>query len=232
MKGVHSEYQELVLADETPAALERALSLARAVASGQRQNQERWFNMVNGTTPAHHPSSLHRPRSLAARRTDEVVRALTGLPSRAEEWRDKVPESQFSMLFDTLLIVFQQAYFSLLPKVGGAKRNELLKAFLAFSRALPRVADRLHVEGLVRLSMGESEAAVDLFRAAIASTSSDEHDFLTRAQMLWSVLMEADRRSDAFEFLISISSRITRNDFQEFEDLLSTTFNVATRVSS
>jgi hypothetical protein len=93
---------------------------------------------------------------------------------------------------------------------------------------LPRVADQLHVEGLVRLAMEESEAAVDLFRAAVASTPSDDHDFLSRVQLYWTVLMEADRSADAFDFLNEIAWRVTRNDFTEFQGLLSTTFKVAT----
>lgn len=227
MKDVVSEYRELVQADETPAALDRALSLARAVASGQGP-AERWLNLLNGMARPYGPNAPARA-SLTGRRADEVVRALTMLPARAEEMRDTISESQFSMLFDALLIVFHQAYFALLPKATGARKKELLGTFLTFARNLPRVADQLHVEGLVRLSMGDPEAAVDLFRAAVASTSSDEHDFLTRVQLFWSILMETDRSADAFEFLNEISSRVTRNDFNEFQGLLSTTFRVATR---
>lgn len=226
MKDVVSEYRELVQADETPAALDRALLLVHAVASG-RGHEEHWSNLLNGAARPQFPSAP-ASGSMTARRADEVVRVLAKLPLRAEEIRDKINESQFSMLFDALLIVFHQAYFALLPKVAGSKRKELLGAFLTFARSLPRVADQLHVEGLVRLSMGEPAAAADLFRAAVASTSSDEHDFLTRVQMFWSILMETDRSADAFEFLNGISSRVTRNDFNEFQGLLSTTFKVAT----
>jgi hypothetical protein len=226
MKDVISEFRQLVQADETPAALDRALSLVNAVASG-RGRSERWSNLLNGAARPQLPSAPARG-SMTTRRADEVVRVLAKLPSRAEEIRDKINESQFSMLFDALLIVFHQAYFALLPKVTGSKRNELLAAFLTFARSLPRVADQLHIEGLVRLSMGESAAAVDLFRAAVASTPSDDHDFLSRVQLYWTVLMEADRSADAFEFLSEIASRVTRNDFTEFQGLLSTTFKVAT----
>jgi tetratricopeptide (TPR) repeat protein len=227
MQDLVSEYQALLLADETTVGLNRALALAHAVAAGGRHNRERWVNLENGS--AGPPNARRRVSGLwVARRADEVIGTLTKLSLRAQEAMDEAPALQVSMLFDALLIIFQQAYFALWPKVVGNKHQEVLRAFLTFARTLPRVADQLHVEGLVRLAMEESEAAVDLFRAAVASTPSDDHDFLSRVQLYWTVLMEADRSADAFEFLNEIASRVTRNDFTEFQGLLSTTFKVAT----
>lgn len=132
------------------------------------------------------------------------------------------------MLMDTLLVVFHQAFFTVLPK-SGTHRKLLLAAFDGLSDALPNIADRFQTKGLLHLECGEVDQAVQTLNAALAATPSDQHDFMTRVQMLWSLLMEHGRISDAFECLIEVSPRVARLDYDEFRDLLKETFNAAQR---
>ena len=74
-----------------------------------------------------------------------------------------MPESQYSLLMETLLIVFHQAFFALLPKLSE-EREDLLKAFLSFAGQFPSRADRFQIEGLVQLESGETDAATESFR--------------------------------------------------------------------
>jgi hypothetical protein len=79
----------------------------------------------------------------------------------------------------------------------------------------------------LHLERGEIEQAVQAFNAALAATPSDQHDFLTRVQMLWSLLIEHHRIHDAFNCLMEVSPRITRLDYDEFKGLLKETFDEA-----
>jgi hypothetical protein len=80
---------------------------------------------------------------------------------------------------------------------------------------------------LVHLERGEIEQAVEAFQAALAATPSDQHDFLTRVQMLWSLLIEHRRIWDAFKCLREVAPRVARIDFEEFLSLLTATFEEA-----
>lgn len=220
MVDLISEYQSLLRAEESLGALDRAIDLTRRVAQGGRiVNRRRWPRLVGEDGGTHKEST-----SPTVRRILEVANVLRSLPLRAQE--PDVPEAQFSLLMDTLLIVFHQAYFSLLPKAAG-RRAALLQAFDAFADELPNLADRFQVKGLVHLERGQVEQAVQAFQAALAATPSDRHDFLTRVQMLWSLLIEHDRVRDAFNCLQEVGPRVTRIDFEEFQNLLKTTFEEA-----
>src|SRR5208283_1460420 len=64
----------------------------------------------------------------------------------------------------------------------------------------------------------------------LAATPADQHDFLTRVQLLWSLLIEHRRLRAAFDCLMEVSPRVTRLDFDEFQSLLRETFNEAQHV--
>jgi tetratricopeptide (TPR) repeat protein len=129
---------------------------------------------------------------------------------------------------DILLVLFHQAYFVLLPK-AKSRRESLLKAFGSFAESLPNHADRFQVNGLIEIELGRPEAASDSFRAALAATHSDQHDFLSRLQMIWSFLMDRKELSKAFACLQDAAPRVTRIDFDEFQGLYAATFEEAQR---
>jgi len=222
MASLTAEYQSLLIVDESLAGLGRAVDLARRVARGGRVNSRRWPSLAGANGDAE-----TRPISSAsAQRVWEVANLLRSLPPRAE--KPDVPEAQYALLMDTLLLVFHQAYFWLLPK-AAAQREFLLGALDAFADELPNLADRFQVKGLLHLERGEVEKAARAFNAALAATPSDQHDFLTRVQMLWSLLIEHGRVPDAFDCLMQVSPRVTRLDYDEFQGLLKETFKEASK---
>jgi hypothetical protein len=154
------------------------------------------------------------------------VPILSTLPQKAA--RHDIPEEQYSLLMDTLLLVFHQAYFALLPRAKG-HRDALLQAFRGFADSLPSLADRFQVAGLVEIELGQTEAACEAFAASLAATPSQEHDFLTRVQMVWSTLMDGGLVAEAFKCLEEVAPRFTRIDFDEFQQLQAATFAEAQR---
>jgi tetratricopeptide (TPR) repeat protein len=218
-----AEYRSLLTAQESLSALDRAIDLAQRVARGGRVvDRQRWTSLIE-TDLDGKPAAA---RSVSARRARLVSCLLKSLPSRAE--RPDVPESQFALLIDTLLLVFHFAYFSLLPK-AASDRTALLDAMDEFTDWLPNLPDRFQTKGLLHLERGEIEQATRAFNAALAATPSDQHDFMTRVQMVWSLLMEHHRVRDAFKCLTEISPRVTRLDYDEFQGLLNETFEAASR---
>jgi hypothetical protein len=125
---------------------------------------------------------------------------------------------------DLLLLVFHQAYFVLLPKMQGQgwndARSEFLSASHRFAEQLPRDADRYHVLGLVFEATGNSTGASDCYRTALNATHADDHDFITRAQMLWSHLHEMGDLSGAGRLLLDIYPRVQRKDLDEVSDMI------------
>jgi hypothetical protein len=123
MPDLIAEYQSLLCADESLSALDRAVDLVRRVARGGRIAYRRWpaLTAANG--------GIQPATSLSARRVMDVANLLQSLPPRAEQ--PDVPEAQYSLLMDALLLVFHQAYFSLLPRAAarrktGSPRNPLI----------------------------------------------------------------------------------------------------------
>ncbi len=212
-----SQYQQLLTADESVASLDAAARLAIRVASGGRR---RWVNLLRADR-----SPTHRATSSAAnaRRTRIVAWLLSSVSRQIDEFRDDVPEEQYALLMDTLLLVFHHAYFALLPK-AAREREALLQAFEDFSATLSQPQDRFQIMGLVQIERADYDAAADSFRAALAATHSDEHDFMTRLQMLWTVLMERARYREAFDCLLDVYPRASRNDLPEIAALLRQVF--------
>ena len=216
MQDVVSQYRQLLVADESLPCLDNAIALAHRIASGQGDGEgERWCKLIDDDAPS--PDSGKKTESAMARRVREVVWALSTL-SRKAELHPKIPESQYSLLMDALLILFHQAYFALLPKAPD-RRTDLLDAFMSFAAAFPSLPDRFQIEGLVQYEKRRTDAATKCFRAALAATHSDEHDFLTRVQMVWSVLMEQRHYMEAFECLNDVQPRVARRDFDELSQL-------------
>ncbi len=224
MNDLTSTYRELLLAAESVESLQRALQLLMQAASGRKQGGSQWYKIINRELSP----SLRRDDGLAtlAQLVGEAAAALSNMPRKIVRHVDKIPPDQYSLLIDTLLLVFHHAYFAVLPEAGD-RRELLLASFEKFAAQLTRPADQFQVRGLVQLERGESAAAVESFDAALAATHSDEHDFLTRVQLLWSVLMERAMRTEAFDCLMDAYRRASLGDLDEIEALLRQTFSEA-----
>ena len=217
MKDAVAEYRDLQTSEESTASLDRALKLAMRIAAGQGAAKGRRWRPVLNAPPA--PAG----QSARERRIYGVVFALSAIAAKTDEIAASIPEDQYSLLMDTLLLVFHQAYFVLLPDLNGA-RNTLYLVFRGFSSTLSRPEDRFQVLGLVELEEKHFQQAADTFRAAVAATHADAHDFITRVQLLWTVLMAHGRHEDALEVLLDIYPRASRGDLDEITSLLRTTF--------
>ena len=219
MRNLNDEYLELLMADESTESLDRALRLAARAAAGEGLPTN--VNAKRLLTP---PADPTKPAAAATRRVDLVIWAMVKVAGATRRKVQAIPDGQYGFLLDVLLLVFHQAYFGLLPDAGQA-RERLLAAFAGFAATIPRPADQYHVRGLVALERGLASEAADAFRAAIASTHSDEHDFITRVQLSWSLLMERCLWSEAFTCLLDVYPRVARADLDELRSLLTRTFN-------
>src|SRR5947209_6663101 len=134
MPDLVSKYRELLAADESLPALDGALELALRIASGGGNNKENpWHNLLRERTPTSKGTD-RRPADV--QRLEEVAWVLSAIPRQVSMSLREVPEDQYSILMDTLLLVFHQAYFALLPNLAG-KREALMQAFREFSSTLP-----------------------------------------------------------------------------------------------
>jgi len=221
-----AEYRDLLTSEESVASLDRALLLARNVASGRgTPNGKPWHAVMKDRAG---PLADRRNAGSSVLRQKEVIRILSTMPQKLEETRKEVPEEQYSLLFDTLLLVFHHAYFALLPGIENGRKT-LLVAFKQFAASLPRPQDEFQVLGLVEVEMGDLEAAVESFRASLAAAHSDEHDFITRVQIVWTTLMERRLFQDALECLLDVYPRTSRSDLNEVSAMLRETYREALR---
>ena len=221
MADLADEYQAVLTAAEDDPTLDRALRLVAALAAGEPPRA--------GITARR---LLPRPPTLGRQlgtdtghvgRTNQVVWAMVKVSAAVRRSLPELPDEQYGLLLDALLVVFHQAYFALLPE-AGSDRGRLLEAFEQFAAMLPRTADQCQVLGLVALERGDTAAATNAFRTALAATHSDEHDFITRLQLLWSTLMDRQLWDEAFACLQDVYPRVTRIDLDEVQGLLTQTF--------
>ena len=221
MQDVVTEYRELLTANESVSSLDSAVALVLRAACGESGTGKKWHPVL---TPQSLPKpwQLHLPIS-TAHRAKNVAWLLTQLPPRIEKHIDDIPADQYSFLMDTLLIVFHQALFGFLPSANG-HRESLLLTLETFSDLLPRQADQSQTRGLVQMERGRFAAAIDSFRTALAATHADDHDFITRVQMAWTVLMERRQFKNAFDLLIDVYPRTSRADLMEVQEMLRETF--------
>jgi hypothetical protein len=225
MQDVTSDYHAILTAEESISSLDAALRLAVRIASGgDRSNGMRWHKIVGGKL-AHTENGAGMTDG---QRVAAVSQALGKIPQQIGRHFEQLPEDQYSLLMDTLLVVLHQAYFALLP-ITPHERERLLHIFADFAAHLPRAADQFQVRGLIALEQKKFDAAAMRFRAALSATHSDDHDFITRVQMIWTILMERNRLKEAFDCLLEIYRKASRNDLDDVEGMLRETFEAIQR---
>ena len=166
----------------------------------------------------------------SSERTRRIVWAMNRLPAILEENARHISEAEYSHVLDVLLLTFHHAYFAWLPKLTKERslRSALLNAFEEFAALVPNLADRYHVTGLVNATRGEMGRAIEDFRACLAATHADDHDFMSSLQLLWMFLLEQRRYRDAMTLLSDVYPRVARADLDEMKTLLLETFQAAT----
>jgi hypothetical protein len=228
MADATAEYRDLLVAEETVASADRALRLVARVASGDGRGGARpWQHLI--TAPATLGRTGRASATMSAR-VSHVSWALDKVAAEARRRADEIGDGQYALLFDSLLLVFHHAYFAVLEG-AGPRRSSLLASFDRFAAHMPRAADQNQIRGLVALARDDAEGAATAFRAALAATHSDEHDFITRLQLLWSLLMEHRRYRDAFACLLDVYPRVARADLDEVRGMLTSTFDESGRTT-
>lgn len=167
-----------------------------------------------------------RNGSAGERQAQRAMWLLETVPGRLERLGG-VPEAQSSLILDTLLLVFHQAYFTLRTN-SRSDRAGLLAAFKRYARSL-READRCQVLALTADAEGRGDLAGEYFRQALSATHSDEHDFVTRVQMCWTHLHEQGNLRGAMQLLQDVYPRVQRQDLDEIRSMIDETFEAAMR---
>lgn len=233
MPSVIDEYRRLVTAAESGDALDDAIALVLRIAGGENggpPKSRRWGGLpsVEADLAAfidHHagPKARGLPGPRAAQRLWRAAWLLENIPPRVERAGSAVPEAVDSLLADALLVLFHQAYFALPPAAGEGRRREraaLLASFRRFAEHLPRDADRYEVLGLIFDAEGSKTKARDCYRTALSATRADEHDFITRVQMLWTHHTETGDLAGAGRLLLDVYPRVSRRDLDEVSEML------------
>lgn len=137
-------------------------------------------------------------------------------------------EENYSFVHDILLLTFHHAYFSLLPSLetDDAKfRERLLHSFYSLSYLTPNITDQFSVRAYFFIAMSDHKQASELFRASLNSIHVDEHDYITRLQVLWMHLMDMRLYREALSLLVDQFGRVQVKDMREMEELIMQTYD-------
>ena len=159
------------------------------------------------------------------KRLARVEWALRTLPEAIQASAEDIPDRQYSLISDVLMLIFHQSLFALLPR-ATPYRDRLLRTFKSFAESIQRPADRFQVAGLTEIEAGNLPRAIESFRAALAATHADDHEFMSRLQLYWTTLMEKKKRSEAFDLLLESYPRVSRKDLDEIAAMLKQTFRM------
>lgn len=151
---------------------------------------------------------------------------LISLPQHLSE--DRLPETQDSFIVDSLLLLFHQAYFSLVPKLAEAglteERNDLISTFSAFAEHVPDIAERFRIAGLAYEARGDIANAIVSFEKALSASHVDEHVFMTRLQTFWMALLGKKDFTAALHLLLKFMPMVPLKHLPELRELILATF--------
>lgn len=248
-----SKYRKLLVAEESLSTLDETLSLVQSLLGGNIEPQgselaivlrgkesvpglNGWLGEVARELDLTGLARGAKARKGSARNRQREARVLhcavhlSLVPMVVARIEPSPSEARMSLLLDACLLLFHQTYFALLPELRDGwetERHSLLISFELFAERQSRAADRFNVLALTYDALGNATKAAECYRELVAATSSDSHDFMTCLQSAWSYLVEHDRTSEAFEFLIDTMPRVTLADQEEFRTLLKQTFSLA-----
>ena len=249
MSNLTAEYRQLTVGPETLHALDATLTLLEK-ATGL-QIRVRRGSVIVTKAPAWKPRvQSWKPLSDSIEQLDTASNAQ--LLSRRHErdepsvrvrfirtkWclitlprhlsTDRLPEKQYSFIVDTLLLLFHQAYFALLPKLAEAgltgEHDELISTFSAFAEHVPDIAERFRIEGLASEARGDVTNAVVSFEKALSASHVDEHVFMTRLQTFWMALLDKKDFTAALHLLLKFMPMVPLKHLPELRELILATF--------
>lgn len=250
MSELIAEYRELTAGpgslhalDATLALVERATGLQIRVHRGKITTtetpnwtpHERSWRQLSDLVQETEANRIERDRQKPRRQRGQVPDrtrflrtkwCLSAVPRRLST--DRLPESQYSFVVDTLLLLLHQTYFVLLPRIAKAgwtvERNDLISTFFAFAEFVPDTAERFRVAGLAYQAQGDVANALASFEKALWLTHVDEHVFMTRLQTFWMTLLDKGDFRAALDLLLGIMPMVPLKHLSELRDLISATF--------
>lgn len=139
-----------------------------------------------------------------------------------------------SLLADTYLVLFHNAYFALLPKLTKGWENEkeiLLRSFKDFSELFDKIferpSDKYRILALCADAKNEPTRALKYYKLSLETTNVEEHEFMTVLQTYWNELIENNWFKEALELLVKQYPRTLRENIDEMNELILLTFDLA-----
>jgi len=138
-------------------------------------------------------------------------------------------------LRDCQSLVFQLDLLFLLPDLDrhgmNLEHDFLLKAMEAHLALVRRreVAHGAYLSGVLFEYLGEAELAESALAAAFQATSPGNHDYLTKAHLVWFNLLDAGKAHEAKNFCLQLYRSSPPELLPEIGEMLDQTFSVPAR---
>ncbi len=210
--------------EQRPATRKRPYEIPSAANDYLKEFLER----ANASLPAEMPEEV-REKTVLERRTQEAAVFLT-FQSRVTLLGDS------GFVRDVQSLLFQLCIHSLSARLSARHLEEanayLLHALYAHAQlAWTDVPAHQHylLSSLYEHS-GDRAAALRFLEASLEGSSPDDHDYLTKAQSYWSLLIEDDKAGEAKSFVLNLYRRAAPKDLAEVEQLVSETYALESRV--
>ena len=191
---------------------------------------QEFLERSNASLPDDMPEEISE-RTVLERRTSEAAVLIT-FQSRETLTGD------LGLLRDVQSLLFQNCVHVLSPRLmarGLDQANSyLLHALYAHAQLAwtDRPTHQHYLLSVLYEHAGDAEAAMNLLLASLHSSAVDDHDFLTKAQSYWSLLVEAQRVDDAKSFILELYRRASPGDLAEIQELLDQTYALEGRRAS
>jgi hypothetical protein len=137
--------------------------------------------------------------------------------------------ARLSLLIDTCLVIFHNAYFALLPELPqswAGERTFLIESFKRLAKCLSEVTDAFQVLALSAEASGRPDVAAEFYRKLVFATHSDSHEFMTVLQQCWANMVETGQVREAVLLLMDVYPRVNRSDLDEIKEMVLTTFDL------
>lgn len=187
-----------------------------------------YLERANASLPAEMPDEI-RDKTVLERRTQEAAVFLT--------FQSRVAiQGDWGFVRDVQSLLFQLCIHVLSPRLLARQLHQansfLLHALYAHAQlAWTDVPGHQHylLSTLFEHS-GDRNAGLQFLRASIDNSSPTDHDFLTKAQGYWSLLIEDEKTEEAKAFVLDLYRRAATKDLAEIQELVDETFAPEGRV--
>ena len=141
-------------------------------------------------------------------------------------------EGQSGFARDVQSLLFLHCINVLSPKLSAKRLSEaesyLVHALHAHAKIAwtDHPAHQTYLLSLLFEHIGRIDEAMNLLSASLHYSSVEEHDFVTKAQTYWSMLIESERFDDAKAFVLDQYRRASPKDLPELKAILEETYAI------